>query len=107
MIVEGDVYSLAIRDNEDENTFAPLDLFDWLGIISKLREEGLTQEKIGEKMGWSRGQVSQHFMLLDKIATAILDLCKIHQSGRVAQIATVVAFDFSEGWFRNYFSKNY
>ena len=29
-------------------TYAPMDLFDWLDIIKKLREEGLTQAQIGE-----------------------------------------------------------
>jgi hypothetical protein len=58
---------------------------------------------IGEHIGWSRNQVSQYFMLINKIATKILDYAKDHQAGRVAQNATCVTFNFTE-WrkhFRN------
>ena len=100
MVTTGDVYSIAVRDNQDEETFAKLDLFDWLGIIGNLRKEGLTLEEIGEKIGWSESKVMQYSALLSKILTPILDLCKQHQIGRVSEKLTRVSFDFSEGWFR-------
>jgi len=96
-------YRLAIECNEDENTYAPLDLFDYLEIIKKLREEGKTQKEIAEMLGekWSRGRVSQYMMLLDKVATNVLEFCKQHQKDRVAENATTVAFKFTERWFRD------
>ncbi len=96
-----DPYKLAIAGNLDEDTYAPMDLFDWLDIISKLRDEGLTQAQIGERIGWGRGQVSQYLMLLEKVATKVLVLARKYQKGRVAENATFVAFNFTEGWFRN------
>jgi len=71
----------------------------------QLRDEGLTQEKIGKEIGWSREQVAYNYKILDVIVTQVLDLCKKHQIGRVTKNVTNVTFDFSEGWFRNYFSK--
>jgi ParB-like chromosome segregation protein Spo0J len=95
-----DPYKLAVAGNMDEDTYAPMDLFDWLDIIDKLRNEGLTQAQIGERIGWSRGQISQYLVLLEKIATNILILAKKYQKGRVAENATFVSFNFTEGWFR-------
>jgi len=95
-----DPYILAIKDNEDEDTYAPIDLFDWLSIIRRLRDEGLTQAQIGEKIGWSREQVNHYTRLLDSVDTKILDLAKQYQKGRVSEDDTPVAFDFTEGWFR-------
>lgn len=100
LISNGDPYSIAVRDNEDEETFAQMDLFDWLGIIKQLREEGLTQKEIGEKIGWSESQIKQYSMLLNKIVTQVLDLSKNHQEGRVTEKVTQVTFNFSEYWFR-------
>ena len=54
----------------------------------------------GEKIGWSENQIKQYSMLLNKIVTPILNLCKKHQIGRVTKKVTDVTFDFSEGWFR-------
>ncbi|NPD90684.1 MAG: ParB N-terminal domain-containing protein [Asgard group archaeon] len=101
LVSDGDTYSIAVRDNEDEETFAKMDLFDWLTIIKKLREEGLTQKEIGEKIGWTRGQINQYTMLLNKIDTKILDLIKQHQMGRVSDNDTMVTFSFTERWFRD------
>ncbi len=56
----------------------------------------LTQEKIGEKIGWSETQVANY----NKILTPILELCKTNQIGRVSEKLTNVIFDFTEGWFR-------
>lgn len=96
-----DAYTLAVKCNCDEDTYAPMDLFDWLDVVRQLRDDGLTQEKIGEKIGWERGRVSQYQMILDKIATNILEMAKQKQSGRVAENATTVTMNFTERWFRD------
>lgn len=80
--------------------FAPMDLFDWLDIIGKLREEGLTQAQIGERIGWSREAVKNYIAVLDKIGTDIRNITKQYQFGRVPSNGTVVPFDFTEYWFR-------
>ena len=102
LIRDGDPYRLAVECNADEDTYAPMDLFDWLDIVGRLRDEGLTQKEIGDKIGWSRGVISQYVVLQDKIATPVLKLSKNHEKGRVANSATGVAtFTFTEGWFRD------
>ena len=78
-----------------------MDLFDWLEVIRQLREKGKTQQEIAEVLGWSRGRVSQFIMVLENVATEVLEFCKLHQEGRVASNATNVAFNFTEGWFRD------
>ena len=98
---EEDPYTLAVKGNADEDTYSPMDLFDWVELISKMRDEGLTQQEIGERISWSRGKVSQYQMLLENIATDILNRTKKFQKGRVAESATIVAFNFTEYWFRN------
>jgi DNA-binding transcriptional MerR regulator len=94
------IYKLAIEGNLDEDTYAPMDLFDWLDIIKKLKNEGLTQKEIGVKIGWSSEKVMQYSALLGNILTRILDLCRQYQKGRVSEKLTGVSFDFTEGWFR-------
>ena len=100
LVREGDIYSIAIKCNEDEDTYAPLDLFDWLDIVKQLRNEGLTQAQIGERIGWSESAVKQYGALLNKIVTQVLNLAKQHQAGRVTEKVTNVTFTFTEGWFR-------
>lgn len=70
-----------------------MDLFDWLDIIKKLREEGLTQAQIGDRIGWSREQVRNYIFVLDKVGTEVLDLARKHQNGRVPKNGTIVPFD--------------
>ena len=96
---DADPYPLAIRCNQDEDTYAPMDLFDWLDVISALKTEGLTQKAVGEKIGWSNDYVSKHCILVEKISTEVLKTARCHQSGRVDSKSTCV--DFTEGWFRN------
>ena len=63
-----------------------------------LRKEGLTQAQIGEKIGWSRENVSRYTMLINKIAPQVLVLVREHQKGRGAKNAPSGAFDFTEGF---------
>ncbi len=101
VVREGDPYSLAVGCNADEETYAPMDLFDWLDVVGKLKSEGLTQAVIGERIGWSREQVKNHAKVTDTIGTVILELAKTHQKGRVPLNGTnVPTFNFTEGWFR-------
>jgi site-specific DNA-methyltransferase (adenine-specific) len=96
------VYKLAIEGNLDEDTYAPMDLFDWLDIIKKLKEEGMTQKEIGEKIGWSEGDVKKHSMLINNIVPQNLEICKSIQEGRgTDKVPFVTTFNFTEGWFRN------
>jgi len=83
-----DPYSLAVNGNQDEDTYAPMDLFDWLDVIGRLQDEGLTQEKIGERIGWSREKVRNHVTLRSQIGTEILIFAKTFQEGRVPNFGT-------------------
>ena len=103
-----DPYALAVNGNQDEDTYSPMDLFDWLDLIAKLQDDGTTQEKIGERIGWSREKIKNHVTLRSRIGTEILILAKSFQSGRVPDFGTnvpknersVTACDFTEWWFR-------
>lgn len=107
---ETDPYKLAVESNIDEDVYAPFDLFDWLDILEKLKEEGFAQEEIGAKLGWSRGQVGKYFMLLNSIVPEVLDLARSVQRGTGTENVPVgtkgekknkkIEFDFTEGWFR-------
>ena len=104
-----DPYSIAVNGNQDEDTYAPMDLFDWLDVIGRLQDEGLTQEKIGEVVGWSRDKIQKYIILRSQIVTEVLAFAKANQKGRVTINVTtgttnerdVNTFDFTEGWFRN------
>lgn len=61
-----------------------------MGIIKKLKKKGLTQEEIGEKMGWSRNKVAHYNILLENIVTRILNLTKAHQKDHVTDNVTNV-----------------
>ena len=78
-----------------------MDLFDWVELISKMRDESLTQQEIADKIGWSVNKVKQYFVLLNEIVTRVLDKAKLHQKGRVTVEVTNATFNFTEGWFRN------
>ena len=94
-----DIYKIAIKANQDEDVYAPLDLFDWLNIIRKLRED-YTLPQIAKKIGWSESKLFQYSALISNILTNVLDLCKLHQEGRVTEEVTSVSFNFTERWFR-------
>lgn len=100
LIRDGDPYRLAVECNADEESYAPMDLFDWLDLIGKLRNDGLTQAEIGEKIGKSRKWVSDYIRLLDGIAPSIFLLVRSHQDGRGADNAPN-GYNFTERWFRD------
>lgn len=76
-------------------------LFDWLSIIQKLKDDGLTHKEIGEKIGWSESKVKDHSALLKNIVENVLVFCKNHQIGRSTNEVETSTFDFTHGWFRN------
>ncbi len=101
LIRDGDAYRLAVECNADEETYAPMDLFDWLDVVGRLRDKGLTQAEIGGRVWWSESKVKQYSVLLNSIVTNVLDLAKQHKSGRVTEKVTMVTFLFTERWFRD------
>jgi DNA modification methylase len=92
-----DLYQLAHESNQDESTFAKEDLFDHLDYIAELREEH-TQAEIADRLDWSKSKVQNYSALLSNILTAVLDLAREHQNGRVSEEITSVSF--TENWFR-------
>ena len=94
-----DPYNLAVECNQDEDTYAPMDLFDWLDIIARLKDD-YTQEEIGEKIGWSRSKVCDYSNLLNNIDAQVLDIARKHQKDRASKIDAHATFNFTEYWFR-------
>ena len=71
-------------------------------MISGLREQGLTQAEIGERIGWTREQVKHYIAVLNTIGTEVLNLARGHQEGRVPENGTTVpTTTFTERWFRD------
>lgn len=99
---EDDIYSESLRCNRDEDTYASMDLFDYLDIVETLtQEEGLTQKEAAKKMGWSRSKLQDYVRILNRIDANILDLARQYQEGRASPNDANATFDFTEGWFRN------
>lgn len=96
-----DPYTLAVKCNQDEDTYAPMDVFDWVDLISKMKSDGLTQAAIGDRIGWSESKTMQYSALLKNTLTDVLILAQTYQEGRVSDNLTNVSFNFTEGWFRN------
>jgi len=94
-----DPVKLAKRDNQDEDTYNPEDLFDNLDLIKYLKDQGKTQKEIGERLDWSREKVAYHQAIIKNIVTEVLGSAKDHQEGRVTNDVTDVT-NFTEGWFR-------
>ena len=63
LIRTGDPYRFAVECNADEDTYAPMDLFDWLDVIGRLRAEGLTQAEIREKIGGQKVKSSSALLI--------------------------------------------
>ena len=96
---DGDLYKLAIQGNIAEGTFAPLDLFDWLSFIQKLKDESLNHKEIGKKIGWSESSVDNYSSLIKNILRPVLDFTKKYQKGRMSKKLSSLSFNFTEGWF--------
>jgi site-specific DNA-methyltransferase (adenine-specific) len=100
LIIDDDIYKIAVNNNLDEDTYSKMDLFDWLDIISKMKDEGYKLKKIAEKLNFSEQTIKYYNSLLKKVST-ILDLTKESQEGRETKKFTVETFNFTERWFRD------
>jgi DNA modification methylase len=96
-----DIVEIAVKGNSAEDVYAPMDLFDWLDIIKQLKSKGLTQQEIGDKIGWSRSKVGDYQRILNETVAKVLDFCKDHQKDRETKKVSDATFDFTEGWFRS------
>jgi DNA modification methylase len=94
----GDPYKIAAECNADEDTYAPMDLFDWLDVITALKSAGVKSKDIALKIGWSAQKVSD-YSNLTKISASVMELAKQYQSGRAD--GKYASADFTEGWFRS------
>lgn len=101
VIREGDKNQISHECNQDEDVYAVDDLFDKIGHIQYMKDEGYTQEQIGVAKGVSRKVIAEHNRLIENIVPNILDLCKSHQMGRGIKDVPNGTFNFTEGWFRN------
>jgi site-specific DNA-methyltransferase (adenine-specific) len=100
VVRDGNEYTISIECNNDEDTYAPEDVFDKINTVSKLVEQGYTQEQIGGILLVSREVIKNINKLNNSIGTKIINLCKSHQNGRVPSNGTNVPFNFTEWWFR-------
>ena len=96
---EEDPYTLAVKGNADEDTYSPMDLFDWVEVISSMRDEGYTQQEIADRIGWSRTKVANYSRITESIVRTVLKKAKKHQSGRLTDDVRNLTFNFTEGWF--------
>ncbi len=78
-----------------------MDLFDWIDVIKKLKQENFTNKDIAEKIGWSETKVKDYSSLLKNIVAEVLKITKQYQNGRATEEVANASFNFTEGWFRN------
>ncbi|MFL2129563.1 hypothetical protein, partial [Ruoffia sp. FAM 26255] len=60
-----------------------MDLFDWVELISKMRDEGYKGKDIADRLNWSAQNVSNYNNVFTRISTQVLEKAKHHQKGRV------------------------
>ena len=101
VIRDGNEFTISIECNNDEDTYAPEDLFDKLKTIQILRDQGFTQEQIGEILGVSRETIKDYNTVINKIGAEFFNKCKLIQKGRAPINGANAPFDFTLGWFRN------
>ena len=99
LIRDGDPYKVAVECNADEDTYAPMDLFDWLSVLSHLKQCGFKGVEIADKLGWSPQKVSDYNNVLEKLSATVLEIAKEHQNGRAEKKSAMA--DFTERWFRD------
>jgi len=88
-----------VQANVDEDTYAAMDLFDWLDVVNNLKKNGVTKQKdIAQKLGWSKDTVSDYCILIEDVSAHILKLAKQYQKGRADKNSATA--EFTEGWFR-------
>jgi predicted transcriptional regulator len=70
-------------------------------LAQALREEGLTQQQIGDRIGGSENKVKQYSAVLNNVVTQVLDLAREYQEGRVTDKVTNVTFNFTK-WHKHF-----
>ena len=68
-------------------------------LIKQLKDQGLKQKEIGEKIGWSKGKVDNYSALMTNILEQVLDFAKDHQKDRSSPNLNSSSFNFTRGWF--------
>ena len=107
-LTSADAEAEAFKSNEASETSIPMTFVDHAEYIWQKQAEGVKQEEIGKRIGWSRGKVSQHASLekIQKqawkiIATAFSKTVADHDNDDVAFPATGVASIFTEFLLRD------
>jgi len=90
-----------VEGNADEDTYSPMDLFDWIELISSMKDGGYTQQEIGERIGWSRKKVADYYRLIEVVVPHVIAKAKSVQYGRGANDVPNGTSNFTEGWFRD------
>lgn len=75
-------------------------MFDWLNVIQTQKEQGKTQQQIGESIGWSQRRVADYCKIKSCVSADVLKKAKSNQEGRALE-NSATALNFTEGWFRN------
>lgn len=96
---DADLVQLAVKANQDEDTYAPMDLFDWLDVIKKEREQGSTQQEIAKKIGWTLDTTKKYNTVFN-VVPEVLEKAKSRQKGRGTGNVPNGTFNFTVGWFR-------
>ena len=94
LIRTGDPYKVAVECNADEDTYAPMDLFDWLSVLGNLKRQGLKGVEVADKLGWSPQKVSDYSNVLEKISAQVLEMARCCQIGRADKKSAMA--DFTE-----------
>jgi len=58
-----------------------MDLFDWLSVLSHLKQCGFKGVEIADKLGWSPQKVSDYNNVLERLSATVLEIAKEHQNG--------------------------
>ena len=101
VIREGSVIAIGMKCNDRAGTYAPEDLFDKLDAIQMLRDQGMTQQQIGDVIGMSRDKVSRHNTLLINCVPQLLKIARLYQIGRGTLECANGTHDFTERFFRD------
>ena len=92
LIRDGDPYKVAVECNADEDTYAPMDLFDWLSVLGNLKRQGLKGVEVADKLGWSPQKVSDYSNVLEKISAQVLEMARCCQIGRADKKSALADF---------------
>jgi site-specific DNA-methyltransferase (adenine-specific) len=98
LIVDDDIYKVAINDNLDDDTYSPMNLFDYLNIIKIMKNGNYKREQISKYLNFTKDKLSKHYTLSLKVSDEILKKFNDLENELVPKDGTAVRF--SEYWFR-------